>query len=112
MIFPKISLLSLVLLIGGLELSAQVRAVNRDKYRINMLHTTEAITIDGVLDEKSWQLSEKAEDFTRVTPVDTGLAVAQTYVVVTYDKSNVYIGAVCYDPTPGETAGRIAQERF
>jgi hypothetical protein len=102
MTYLKVYLLSLLLLIGVQELSSQVRAVNRDKYRINMLHTAEAITVDGLLDEKSWQLSEPAENFTRVTPVDTGMAVAQTYVVVTYDKSNVYIGAVCYDPTPGK----------
>ncbi|MBW6501187.1 MAG: carbohydrate binding family 9 domain-containing protein [Bacteroidales bacterium] len=58
--------------------------------------------IDGVLDEKSWQVSEKAENFVRVTPVDTGFAIAQTTVVITYDKSNIYVGAVCYDPLPGK----------
>ena len=58
--------------------------------------------IDGVLDEKSWQVSEIAENFIRVTPVDTGFAIAQTTVVITYDKSNIYVGAVCYDPSPGK----------
>jgi hypothetical protein len=102
MTYLKIFLLSILLLIGGQVLSAQVRAVNRDTYRIRMQQTGEAINIDGVLDEKSWQSLGKAENFTRVTPVDTGYAIAQTHVVVTYDKSNVYIGAVCYDPTPGK----------
>ena len=58
--------------------------------------------IDGILDEKSWQDSEKAENFIRVTPVDTGYAVAQTTVLITYDKTNLYVGAICYDPTPGK----------
>jgi len=57
---------------------------------------------DGVLDEKSWQISEMAENFIRVTPVDTGFAIAQTTVMMTYDKSNIYVGVVCYDPLPGK----------
>lgn len=58
--------------------------------------------VDGVLDEKSWQTSEKAENFIRVTPVDTGFAIAKTTVFITYDKSNIYVGAICYDPSPGK----------
>ena len=76
--------------------------MNRDKYRINISRTIEAMKIDGVLDEKSWQLSEIAENFVPVTPIDTGFAIAKTTVVITYDKSNLYIGAVCYDPSPGK----------
>lgn len=76
--------------------------MNRDKYRIKISRTNEAMSIDGVLDEKSWQISEKTENFIRVTPVDTGYAVAQTTVVMTYDKTNIYVGVVCYDPLPGK----------
>jgi hypothetical protein len=95
-------LLTLFFLSGGISLYSQEKAINRDKYRIKILPTNEAIHIDGVLDEKSWQISEKAENFIRVTPVDTGFATAQTSVVITYDKSNLYVGAVCYDPSPGK----------
>ena len=83
-------------------LYSQEKAVNRDKYRINISRTSEEMKIDGILDEKSWQDSEKAENFIRVTPVDTGYAVAQTTVLITYDKTNLYVGAICYDPTPGK----------
>jgi len=95
-------LFSLFLLCGGILLYSQEKAVNRDKYRINISRTSEAMKIDGVLDEKSWQDSEKAENFIRVTPVDTGFAIAQTTVLITYDKTNLYVGAVCYDPTSGK----------
>jgi len=95
-------LLTLFFLSGEILLYSQEKAVNRDKYRINISRTSEAMKIDGVLDEKSWQVSEKAENFIRVTPVDTGFAIAQTSVVITYDKSNIYVGAVCYDPSPGK----------
>ncbi len=95
-------LFSLFFLSGGILLYSQEKAVNRDKYRISISRTSEEMKIDGVLDEKSWQDSEKAENFIPVTPVDTGFAIAQTTVVITYDKTNLYIGAVCYDPSPGK----------
>ncbi len=95
-------LFCLLFLTGGILLYSQEKAVNRDKYRINISRTSEVMKIDGVLDENSWQLSEKAENFVRVTPVDTGYAIAQTTVVITYDKSNLYVGAICYDPLPGK----------
>lgn len=83
-------------------LYSQEKPVNRDKYRLNISQTAETMKIDGVLNEQSWRVSETAENFIRVTPVDTGYATAQTTVVLTYDKSNLYVGVVCYDPTPGK----------
>jgi hypothetical protein len=103
--FKRFLLFSLFFLSGGVLLysqETQEKGVNRNKYRINILPTKEAMKIDGVLDEKSWQVSEIAENFTRVTPVDTGFAIAKTTVVITYNKSFIYIGAVCYDPLPGK----------
>ncbi len=92
----------LYLLFGGMLLYSQEKAVNRSNYRINISRTSEEMKIDGILDEKSWQDSEKAENFKCVTPVDTGFAVAKTTVFITYDKTNLYVGAICYDPTPGK----------
>ena len=98
----RLLLLCLFIISGEIVLYSQEKPVNRDKYRINISQTGETMKIDGVLNEQSWQGSETAENFTRVTPVDTGYAIAQTTVVLTYDKSNLYVGVVCYDPTPGK----------
>jgi hypothetical protein len=95
-------LISLLLFSVGILLYSQERGINRDKYRINILPTCEPIKIDGILDEISWQTSDKAENFIRVTPVDTGFAVAQTTVFITYDKSYIYLGAICLDPSSGK----------
>ena len=95
-------LISLLFFSVGTLLYSQERGVNRDKYRIKILTVREPVKIDGVLDEKFWQTSDKAGNFIRVTPVDTGFAVAQTTVFITYDKSYIYIGAICLDPSPGK----------
>jgi len=95
-------ILTLIILGTGILGYSQERGVNRDKYRIHIKQTNEEIKIDGVLNEQTWQSAEIAKNFTRVTPVDTGYAVAQTTVMMSYDKTNLYVGAVCYDPTPGK----------
>ena len=39
--------------------------------------------------------AERTGKFQRVTPTDTGYAKAQTEVMLTYDKSNFYVGIIC-----------------
>ena len=83
-------------------LSGQSKAVNRDKYNIHINETSDKITLDGLLDEDLWKNAEKTGRFQRVTPTDTGFAKAQTMVMVAHDNSNIYLAAICYDPTPGK----------
>ncbi|MCJ7449749.1 MAG: carbohydrate binding family 9 domain-containing protein [Bacteroidales bacterium] len=95
-------LFSLSILCGTTDLYAQQKGINRDKYRISIRQTSEKINIDGILDEESWMTAERTGKFQRVTPTDTGYAVAQTEVMLTYDELNLYAGVICYDPTPGK----------
>ena len=96
-----LTIFSLTLIVSH-ALFAQTKAVNREKYRIHIFKTDEVINVDGILDEKVWQSAEPTGKFQRVTPTDTGFAIAQTVSYVTYDKNNLYVGAICYDPTPGK----------
>jgi len=83
-------------------IQSQTKAVNREKYRINIVETNKPLTIDGILDEEPWMKAERTQKFQRVTPTDTGYAKSQTEVMLTYDKSNLYVGIICHDPTPGK----------
>lgn len=98
----KYVLLLIVLLAGQLTLSAQTKGINRETFRIKIAKTSEAINIDGILDESIWSLAEKTDNFRRVLPTDTGYAEAATEVRVAYNESNLYVGVICYDPTPGK----------
>jgi hypothetical protein len=84
------------------SLFSQTRGINRDKYRISISQTDKPINIDGILDEEPWMTAERTGEFQRVTPTDTGYAKARTEVMLTYDKSNFYVGIICHDPTPGK----------
>jgi len=92
----------LLFLIISQPLFAQTKAVNRDKYRIHISKTEEHINIDGLLDESPWLKAEPTGKFQRVTPTDTGYAIAHTVSYLTYDNTNLYVGAICYDPPPGK----------
>ncbi len=76
--------------------------VNRANYRLQALETDQPVTIDGILDELIWSQAEKTTPFYRITPIDTGYARAQTEVMVAYDAEFIYMGIICYDPTPGK----------
>jgi len=78
------------------------KGINREKYRIGITRTDSPITIDGVLDEAIWSSTEMATHFQRVLPTDTGFAIAQTEVRLTYSESTLYMAITCYDHTSGK----------
>jgi Carbohydrate family 9 binding domain-like len=91
-----------ILLSFNTILFGQSKGINREKYRINIEKTDITINVDGILDEPVWLSADKASHFQRVLPTDTGFAIAQTEVKVTYTESTLYVGIICYDPTSGK----------
>ena len=82
--------------------NGQNTPINRADFRLQAMETDQAIEIDGLLDEPIWSKAEKTSPFFRITPIDTGYAKAQTEVMVAYDDDFIYMGIICYDPTPGK----------
>jgi len=102
MLFYRLVLIFSLLFIGCDTILSQTNGINRDTYQVHIFKTDKPIKIDGIFDEEPWNTAEIKGKFHRVTPVDTGYAIAQTEVMVTYDESNLYVAAICYDPTPGK----------
>ena len=100
---PSLLLSTVILLCFNAMLFGQSKGINREKYRINIAKTDNTINIDGILDEPVWLSADKADHFQRVLPTDTGFAIAQTEVKVTYTESTMYVGIVCCDPIREET---------
>jgi hypothetical protein len=91
-----------LILCHNTTLQGQTKGINRDKYRINISQTDNTINVDGLLDEAVWKTAEKADHLQRVLPTDTGYAAAQTEIRLTYNESTLYVGIICYDPSPGK----------
>lgn len=98
----KLILVFLSLVISLQYTWCQKKAINRSNYIIHINEISDKINIDGLLDEQTWRSAELSGKFQRVTPTDTGYAKAQTSVMVSHDESNIYVAAICYDPTPGK----------
>ncbi len=60
------------------------------------------IKMDGIIDEQDWLTAEKANNFHRVLPVDTGYAFQQSEILMTYDDKALYIAQIFYDTIPGK----------
>ncbi len=59
---------------------------------------TSDITIDGILDEASWQETTAASNFWQYFPTDTIQATNQTEIKFLYDDRKLYVGIKIYAP--------------
>ena len=98
-------LLTIIPLFYTTLLFGESKGINREKYRIGISKTNSNINIDGILDEPIWSSTETATHFQRVLPTDTGFAIAQTEVRLTYTESTLYMAITCFDSTPWQTSG-------
>lgn len=60
------------------------------------------IKIDGIIEEIDWQNAEKATRFFKVLPIDTGYAIQQSEVLMTYDEKAFYLAFTFNDTIPGK----------
>ena len=72
-----------------------------EQYQLTVNRATTAMNIDGVMDEKAWEVAAIAKDFNMVLPMDTSLAQVKTTVRMTYDDNNLYIIAECFKGKKG-----------
>lgn len=73
-----------------------------NKSEVSIRKATDKITIDGILDEATWQQAEPAKDFYLAYPVDNDFPTSKTEVKMSFDDNFMYFGIICYDPTPGK----------
>lgn len=101
-------LLALMLALGGVvsgienyQPDSVQQTFNKD-YILLVKKAHEPIIIDGKIEEPDWHRAEKAVNFFRVLPVDTGLAEAKSEVVMTYDDQAFYLAFTFFDSIPGK----------
>lgn len=65
--------------------------------RIQALRVTDAIKIDGVLNEPAWSLAQPATDFRQERPVEGAPASEKTEVRVLFDDKSIYFAIRAFD---------------
>lgn len=95
---------ALLLLTTSLVFLINAKSQSSNNYLRNLLDTAytakktiEPIKVDGVLDEKIWQTSQKTSPFVQNFPTDTLLGTAKTEVMVSYDDKFLYVGIRAYN---------------
>ena len=59
-----------------------------------------SITLDGRLDESTWQTVPGTDSFLQQEPVEGGAPTERTLVRVLYSRQHLYIGVMCFDREP------------
>lgn len=88
---------SLLLLLIGFNFWHLYAQDTREQYQLDIKKTTEAIVIDGKLDENVWASIEGVNQMMNHWPLDSGIAKAISHVKMTYDDDFIYISAVQFD---------------
>lgn len=70
---------------------------NAIDFQVSIKKAEGAITIDGVLDEKTWENAIPAKDFWQKYPNNNKKADTKTEARLTYDEHFLYIGFTCFD---------------
>lgn len=86
-------------LIIALFLLCAISMHSQEKKSLNIVRTSEAPKIDGVLDDAAWQTAEIATDFIQFRP-EMGVTLPphqKTTVRMTYDDQGIYVGAYLKD---------------
>lgn len=84
----------------GWDLSAQ-SSINKFQHLLDTAYfakkSVDEIKIDGILQEKTWQLAQKTGNFIQNFPIDTLFSKAKTEVSVSYDNKYLYIAAKAFN---------------
>ena len=85
---------------------AQVSQQNTEARRIPAVRVTDALKIDGLLDESAWSLAQPATDFLQEQPHEGEPASEKTDVRVLFDDKNLYIGIHAFDSDAAQINAR------
>ncbi|HDP75596.1 MAG TPA: hypothetical protein ENN49_06960 [Bacteroidales bacterium] len=100
---------SLSLFAGNIAVGGRNTDSLRITREIYVIRVTEHININGRLDEKAWNKSDVASNFTIYEPYNGLKASQQSEVRVLYDDFAIYIGARLYDTAPDSIFRELGQ---
>ena len=112
---PPVGAVCVLLTFGWLVVPARLSAQepgSPNRPVMTATYTEATISIDGVLDEAAWDAAEPATDFVQKDPSEGKPSSERTVVRVLYDRTNLYIGALCHDRSPGELIVRDINRDF
>jgi uncharacterized protein DUF5916/cellulose/xylan binding protein with CBM9 domain len=90
---------------------AQFETIRLSKI-VTAVRVTEAINLDGRLDEPVWHQAAPATDFFQKLPNNGAPSSERTEVRFAYDDDNLYVGVMCFEPEMDRLMVRDLREDF
>jgi Domain of unknown function (DUF5916) len=90
--------------------TAGAQSPNIDMPGVQVRRITDAIRLDGRLDEATWQSADLADDFKPNFPMDTGKTTVPTVVRMAFDDTNLYLAIECTQPRDNYTVQSLKRD--
>lgn len=90
-------------------LAQENSTVEKRVYTTQFLNQTEAPTIDGILNDKSWDIVDWTSDYIENEPDENTPPTEQTKFKIVYDKNFLYFAFKCYDKDPKGIIKRLSR---
>ena len=100
-----------VLFLSQISLIAQdsTKVVPQRTYVAMPIKDMASPIIDGLLNDKGWDLTEWTGDFIELKPDENTPPTYQSKFKILYDDKNLYVGIRCYDPDPSKIEKRLSR---
>lgn len=102
-------ILLLVSLISSTSITMAQDAVSKKSYTTKLINPSETPTIDGLHNEKAWEIVDWATDYIENEPDENTAPTEQTKFKILYDQNNLYIAVRCYDKDPKGIVKRLSR---
>lgn len=76
------------------------KVVTKRTYRAMPLDAGQALIVDGLLEDRGWEVAEWTTDFIEWEPDENTPPSQQTKFKIVYDKKFLYVAFRCYDTEP------------
>ncbi len=83
--------------------------IEKRKYFTKAIGAQAAPTIDGVMDEETWNTVQWEGDFIQRRPSEGEAPSQQTKFKIMYDDKYIYVGIRCYDTEPDKIVKRLSR---
>ena len=104
------SLFSLFFIVLYQSLSAQNDSkIEKRSYTTKSLIGNESPVVDGLLNDKCWDIVPWSEEFIEREPDENTAPSEQTRFKIVYDKNFLYLGIRCFDKDPSKIVKRLSR---
>ena len=83
--------------------------ISQDRIYTTSRITTDPPVIDGIIDEKVWDIVSWSGDFTQYEPYEYASPSQLTKFKVVYDNNNLYVAIRAFDSIPGQIERRLGR---